>query len=70
MVGPVASVVDAARRLAVIQGDRARLYDEIASHGRNGSDDARRLAERARAAARRAREIADNFSAATDPGRR
>ncbi|MFI7004272.1 hypothetical protein [Nocardia sp. NPDC050175] len=61
------SLIDAAHRLAATEDDAARLYDEIASLGRTREATARRLAEHARASARRAREIADHFHAATDP---
>ncbi|KZM71659.1 hypothetical protein [Nocardia terpenica] len=56
------SLVDAAHRLAATEDEAACLYAGIAAHRRDSTDNARRLAEHARASARRAREIANYFS--------
>ncbi|MEG8179755.1 hypothetical protein GZH49_14575 [Nocardia terpenica] len=56
------NLVQTAERLAVTEDRAADLFDDLAARRPDRAEPIGHLAERARAGARRAREIADHFS--------
>ena len=66
LVGLRQQLADKARKLAAAEDETARLHEDIAAHRPDKTVEARHIAGQARAAAQRAREIADNLSPPED----